>query len=267
MDVTAATFERDVLEASAEAPVLVDFWAPWCAPCRVLGPILDKLEREYAGRLRLAKVNLDENPDLAAAFGVRSIPDVVAFRDGKPVAHFLGAQPESQVRAFIERLLPSPSELERLKGGEASLRRALELDPRNDAARLDLAELLIGAKRSEEAERLLDEVLDNAALDARRDALRAAAGFARGGGESEKALRERLAANPDDLEARYALAQRHGAARRYREAMEELLAIVRKDKTWRDGEARKQLVNLFTLAADEGELVSKYRRELATALY
>jgi putative thioredoxin len=267
MDVTAATFEREVLEASAAIPVLVDFWAPWCAPCRVLGPLLEKLERDYAGRFRLAKVNLDENPELAGAFGVRSIPDVIAFREGKAVAHFLGAQPEAQVRAFIDRLLPSASELERLKGGEASLRKALELDPKNDPARLDLAELLIGEKRLDEAERLLDEVQDNAALDARRDALRAAAGFTRGGGEGEKVLRERVAADPGDLDARFNLAQRHAAERRYREAMEELLAIVRRDKTWRDGEARKQLLALFTLAADEAELVSKYRRELATALY
>jgi putative thioredoxin len=183
------------------------------------------------------------------------------------VGHFLGAQPESQVRAFIDGLLPSPSELERLKGGEANLRKALELDPKNDAARLDLAELLVELGRSDEAERLLDQVQDNAALDARRDALRAAAGFARAGGESENALRARLAAHPDDLEARYALAQRLAAARRYREAMDELLGIVRRDKAWRDGEARKQLLNLFTLAADEPELVSEYRRQLATALY
>jgi putative thioredoxin len=267
MDVTAATFEREVLEASARVPVLVDFWAPWCAPCRALTPVLEKLEREYGGRFRLAKLNLDENQDIAAAFGVRSIPDVMAFRDGRPVAHFLGAQPEARVRAFIDELLPSPSELVRLKGGEANLRAALELDPSSDAARLDLAELLVREGRPEEAERLLDEVQDDAALDARRDALRAAARFARAGGESETALLERLAAAPDDLAARYALAVRRAAARRYREAMDELLAIVRADKNWRDGEARKELLNLFTLAAAEPELVSEYRRKLATVLY
>ena len=267
MNVTAATFERDVLQASATVPVVVDFWAPWCAPCRALAPILEKLEREYGGRFRLAKVNLDDNPDIAAAIGVRSIPDVVAFRDGKAVARFLGAQPESRVRAFIDALLPSSSELARLEGGEANLREALALDPANDVARLDLAELLVEEGKSDEAERLLAEVQDNAALNARRDALRAAAGFARGGGESEQALRSRLAGDPDDLEARYALAQRHAAARGYREAMGELLAIVRKDKNWRDGEARKQLLALFTLAAADPDLVSEFRRKLATTLY
>ena len=139
-------------------------------------------------------------------------------------------------------------------------------DPYNDLARLDLAELLVDEKRVDEAESLLNEVQDNAELDARRDALRAAAGFARGGGDQKEA-EARVAAKPDDLEARYALAQLHAAARRYREAMEELLAIVRRDKNWRDGEARRQLVNLFTLAGDEPDLVSEYRRKLATALY
>jgi putative thioredoxin len=267
MDVTAATFEREVLEVSTGTLVLVDFWAPWCAPCRALGPILEKLEREYAGRFRLAKVNSDESQELASGFGVRSIPMVMAFRDGKPAAQFLGALPESQVRAFIDRLLPSASELERLKGGEPALRKALELDPRNDLARLDLAGHLIGEKRMDEAEALLGEVQDNTALDARRDALRAAAGFARAAGLDGNALRAKLAAHPGDLEARFALAQVCAAALHYREAMEQLLEIVRREKNWRGGEARKQLLNLFTLAAGEPELVTEYRRQLATALY
>jgi putative thioredoxin len=267
MEATTSSFEQEVLDASSQIPVLVDFWAPWCAPCRALGPILEKLEREYAGRFKLVKVNSDENQELAAAFGVRSIPEVMAFRDGRPVAHFLGALPESQVRAFIEQLLPSPSEQERLKGGEAALRKALELDPRNDLARLDLAELLLAERRPDEAEQLLAQVQPNTDHDARREALLATAGFARAPAAAESELRAKLAATPDDADAHFALAQLLAGARRYREAMEELLAIVRKDKEWRGGEARKQLINIFTLAADQPELVSEYRRKLATALY
>jgi putative thioredoxin len=243
MDVTAASFEREVLEASAKTPVLVDFWAPWCAPCRALSPILDKLEREYGGKFRLAKVNSDDNQELAAAFGVRSIPDVIAFRNGRPVAHFLGAQPESQLRAFIDDLLPSPHE--------------------ETIAR---AERLIAEGRVDEAEALLNQVPPNIDWDARVEALRAAIGFARAGG-NEKELKSRLTANPDDHEARLALAALCAGAKRYSEAMEELLEIVRRDKNWRDGEARKQLLNLFTLAAEQSELVSDVRRKLATALY
>nr|MDA8110067.1 thioredoxin [Betaproteobacteria bacterium] len=218
VDVDARSFEHEVIEASRRVPVVVDFWAPWCGPCRALKPILEKLAAEYAGRFKLAKVNSDENVELASSFGVRSIPDVMAFRDGRPVSHFLGALPESQVRAFIEQLLPSPAELERARarelrgagdvaGAAAALRRALEFDAANDLARIDLAELLIGQKQLlDEAEQLLAAVRPDVDLDARVAALTQALAFARAGsgGPGEPELRARLAANPADLEARLA---------------------------------------------------------------
>ncbi|HEY6821409.1 MAG TPA: thioredoxin [Burkholderiales bacterium] len=243
MDIDATTFEAQVLEASRQVPVLVDFWAPWCAPCRALGPILEKLEREYAGRFRLAKVNSDEQPEIAQAFGVRSIPDVVAFKDGKPVAHFLGALPESQVRAFIDKLMPSPF-----------------------LAKIEAAERAVAGGEVDAAEALLAEVPSDIDWDTRVEALRAAIGYARSGGNAAE-LTARLQANPDDHDARFALAQHHAGARRYREAMAALLEIVQRDKNWHDGEARKQLLNIFNLAAAQPELVSEYRRKLATALY
>lgn len=169
VDVTTATFEQEVIEASKSTPVVVDFWAPWCGPCRVLKPILEKLASEYGGRFKLAKLNSDENQEIAAAYGVRSIPDVMAFRDGKAVSHFLGAIPESQVRAFIDGLIPTPSEIERARAADLreagdlvqaveALRKAIDLDPANDPARLDLAELLIELKRVDEAEAALAAV-------------------------------------------------------------------------------------------------------------
>jgi putative thioredoxin len=278
-DVTTATFQRDVLEASHAQPVIVDFWAPWCAPCRALKPILEKLANEYGGRFRLAKVNSDENPEISSAYGIRSIPDVYAFRDGKPVSHFLGALPESQVRAFIDQVVPSPSEVERLRaaalrgagdaaGALAALERAVALDARNALARLDLAELLIAARRLDEAEALLAQVAPDAQLDARVEALRASIGYERSGasGTGEAELQARLASNPADHEARLTLAQRYAAAKRYAPALDELLEIVRRDKEWKDGEARRQIVNIFNLAEDP-ELVSEYRRKLSSALY
>jgi len=277
MDVSAENFEREVLEASKTVPVVVDFWAPWCAPCRQLKPILEKLEHEYAGRFKLAKVNSDENQQLAAAFGVRSIPDVMAFKGGKAVSHFLGAQPERQVRAFIEGLLPSPSELERARARElraagdaanavAALRKAVHLDSRNDPARLDLAELLIQLKQLEEAEAALAEVRPDTELDARADALRNALAFARAGG-GEDDLAANIEANPGDLESRLALAGAYAGRRAWREAMDQLIEILRRDRTWRDGEARKQMVAIFNLAAGEAELVAEYRRKLSSALF
>jgi len=279
-DVTSATFEHEVLEASKTVPVVVDFWAPWCAPCKVLKPILEKLAAEYDGRFKLAKVNSDDNQELAAAFGIRSIPDVMAFRDGKPVSHFLGALPESQVRAFIDGVLPKPSEIEQARaaalraagdaeGAIAALRAALAIDPSNDPARLDLAELLVEHAGADEAEALLDAVRPNIDWDARVDALRAAVSFARmrASGTTEPTLTAKLAKDPADHAARFALAELHAGAHRYREALDELIEIVRRDKEWNDGAARKQVLNIFNLVENDDALVSEYRKKFASALY
>jgi putative thioredoxin len=239
--------------------------------------VLEKLASEYAGRFRLAKVNSDENPEISRQFNVRSIPDVRAFRDGREVGQFLGALPERQVRDFIESVVPSPAEMEQLRaaelraagdlaGAEAALRAALELDPRDDLARLDLAELLIETGKLDEAARQLETIAPDVDLDARANALRQSIVFARSGG-NEKDLLARIATNPSDLEARLALAGMLASRKTWAGAMDQLLEIIRRDKSWRDGEARKQMLAIFNLASDDPDLVSNYRRKLGSVLY
>ena len=280
--ITQETFTRDVIDASHEVPVLVDFWAPWCGPCRVLGPMLEKLEVDYGGRFRLVKVDSDRSPELSAQFGVRSIPYVIAFIDGKPVNAFVGALPESQLRAFIDKVVPDPSEIQRRKalrlaaagdaaGAASSLRSAIALDPDNDAARLDLANLLLtkaDAKSLAEAKELLEPLSARrqpdpalAALKTRLAALEQSASL-----PPERELEARIAADGADLQARLDLANRLIAERRFERALEQLLAIVERDRAFSDDIARRTMLAVFDLAADQRELVSGFRRKLASAL-
>jgi len=286
MDTTEKSFSRDVIEASQRIPVLVDFWAPWCGPCRVLGPMLEKIETEYVGRLRLVKINSDECPELAAQYRVRSIPYVVAFVDGKPIDSFVGVLPENQLRAFVERLLPNPAELQRRKaarlaadgdhhGAAAALRAAVALAPDNDSARLDLAALLLDNAATMGATAMLveaAELLASAsktarseprwlALSTRLDSLQRAAQL-----PPAATLRSRIDADADDLAARLDLANLHIAHREFEVALEQLLAIVERDRGFHDDVARKTMLAVFELAADQPQMIAAFRRRLATAL-
>jgi putative thioredoxin len=278
IDATLASFERDVIEASREVPVLVDFWAPWCGPCRALGPVLEKLEREAAGRWTLVKVNSDENPELSRQFGVRSIPTVVAFAGGEPVSSFMGAQPEGAIRTFIARVVPDPSDLELRKAraakaagqdtlAETHLKNALAIDPSNDAARLDF--VTIHLERGElEAARAQWAMLSSRANEASAYASAAARLEAAERAASLPAATElaaRVAANPADLAARLDLAEVHVAAREFAPALEQLLEIVKRDRAFGDDVGRRKMLAVFEMA--DADTVSDYRRRLSAALY
>ena len=278
-DTGTEAFERDVLKASETTPVLVDFWAPWCAPCRVLKPMLEKLAGEYQGRFLLAKVNSDEHPQLSARFGVRGIPNVKAFVDGKLADEFTGALPESEVRAFIDRLIPTPGEKLRrtarallvqgdFDDAERRLRSALELEPANRAVRLDLVELLLARNGQAEADELLAPIPERE-RDERAERLYSVLALWKKSRQLPPLaeLEARLAAAPGDLQSRLALGERLVADARYDSALEALLQVVRADKGALRTGARKLMVEVFNLAADQPELVSRYRKLLAGALY
>ncbi|WP_322015154.1 thioredoxin [Paraburkholderia sp. J12] len=281
MDTTLATFEKDVIEASTLAPVLIDFWAPWCGPCKTLGPMLEKLEAEYGGKWKLAKVNVDENQELAAHFQVRSIPHVVAFVDGQPVDQFIGVLPEGQLRQFIDGLIPDAAATERQTAQEAlaegrredaydALKAALAYDPGFDDARMDLIEMLLADNLADEAHKEAELLSPKTtqgidarynAIKTRLDALDAAADL-----PPTDALEAQVAAHPEDLEARFDLANGLIARRKYAGALEQLLEIVRRDRTFRDDIGRKTMLSVFELAAHQPQLVSEWRRKLSSAL-
>ena len=278
-DSTAADFDRDVLEASKRTPVVVDFWAPWCGPCRALKPIMENLAAEFEGKFLLATVNTDENPEIAARYGVRGIPNVKAFVDGKLANEFTGAQPESAVRRFLETLVPSPAEQLRrgaqadlaqgdFDAAETKLREAIALDGASDAARVDLAALLAARQDLAGAEAELAAIPEDR-RDERAAELATRLAFERKRASLPDAgiLKSSVDAEPDNLDARLVYAERLVADGQYRAALDELMEVVRRDRGDRRERAREAMVQVFGLAADQPDVVTEYRRKLASALH
>ena len=269
IDITLENFETDLLAGSAQVPILLDIWAPWCGPCKALGPVLEKLEVDYAGRFQLAKLNADEQQEIAGQlsemFGVRSIPFCVIFAGGQPVDGFVGALPEAQIRDFLDKHVPSEgaiaSELETeqaeqlvAEGDTASaldlLEDALARDPGNDEARYDLIKLLLAQGNPAAASSVFEPIASRATgllAEPRVTAFGRYITAAQTAPDLRPAtvLTELIAANKRDFQARFDLAQQHFAVGLFTQAMDELLEIIMRDKTWSDELARKTYVAIL----------------------
>jgi putative thioredoxin len=280
VDVSEQDFEQTVVQRSHEVPVVIDFWAPWCGPCRALGPTLEKLAEEQQGKFILAKINIDENPMLAQAFQIQSIPAVKAVRNGALAGEFLGAQPEPSVRRFIEQLLPSEAEalareaqrleeVGKAQGAESLYRAALAKEANQSLALLGLARVLVRRGEEGEALTLLGRIPITSPESAAAQQLIAQLRLKQSGASAgdEQKYRDRLAADADDLDARFELAQVLAAVGRYEEALTELLAIVKKDRKFRDDGARKAILEIFEVIGARSELAEHYRSELAKVLF
>lgn len=299
MNVTVENFDAEVIEASMQTPVLVDFWAPWCGPCKVIGPLLEKIETDYAGRFKLVKIDSDQQQELSQAFGIRSIPTCVLMVNGKPADGFMGAQPESQIKAFLDKHLPANDVLEaEVTGVEISdapdandpqvqleaLHQAVLLAPQDEGARFDYVKLLLQMKQVEQARAAFAPVATRAAQVRRLEALERwleAIDFAAQHPDlagANAALDLKIAANRRDFEARFGKAQLAMAAQLWTAAMDELLDILMRDKTWSEDLARKTYIAILELIEPpkvkvaDGQIppadptVATYRRRLSSVV-
>ncbi len=278
-DVTLESFETDVLERSRNVPVLVDFWAAWCGPCKMLMPVLAKLAEDYQGRFFLAKANSDEQQELAARYGVRSLPTIKLFRDGAVVGEFVGVQPERSIRALLDRHIARPSDrllaqaLEKEGQGHVSealdiLRRAQKEDAANNRVTAHLGRLLLEQGQIAEGERVLDGVSSAGRADPELAPLFARLEFVRMTATAPPLaeLEKKVEAHPDDLQARQWLGARYLLAGRHEAALEQWLTIVRTNRQFGNDAGRKTLLTAFNLLGGKGDLVHKYRNLLALAL-
>ncbi|MCI0684729.1 MAG: thioredoxin [Gemmataceae bacterium] len=278
-EVTEKDFDTKVLQQSKDTPVVVDFWAPWCGPCRMLAPVLEKLVDERRGAVLLAKVNTDEEQRLAAQYFIESLPTVIAFRDGKPALDFVGLVDELDIRAFLDRL--APTEAEKSAGAAAKLeqsdpakaeqlyRQALKDDPRQEAALLGLARVLIGRDQDAEAAELIENVGAGGEHGAEAERLGALIWLKRKAAEckDEDALRTRMDAEPSNAPARYELGLRRAVRGEYRPALDLLLSAGELDRNLAGGPVREAMVKIFHVVGVRDPLADEYRAKLSALLY